>query len=90
MWWEMAKPSPWSKAQGLQSRFLVHMWTLIVCAENIHHGSPPNIYNLKTAPLLRLFLLRLTKPNSLIQLYTINPVSLSVHNNSISLLYCLQ
>lgn len=64
--------------QGLQRHSfpVVHAWELIVVAESVHHSFLPWIFLAWISFLYSLFLLTLSKPVSLIQLYIRNPTFL--------------
>lgn len=69
-----AASKPRGKWQTLP--LLIHVWMLIIYAENGHRSFPPECLQPKAVPTEAACLLRLAKSVSLIQLYIISPASL--------------
>lgn len=73
----MAKPPHTLQDEARRDGILRSVWMVKINAQNVPcRFLPLDIYGLETAPQKRLLLLRLAKPLSLIQAYTINPASL--------------
>lgn len=58
---------------------LVHVWMLILCAEDVHHSLlPSDIYSMKKALLCKKDLTKVTQISLLNPVYNLNPAPLFI------------